>query len=307
MAAVVIGTDGEVARGLAEVPEPRDGEVRLRVHAAAVNPTDLAMLTMGKMMTGVEGPWVPGMDAAGVIDAVGSESTFAVGERVMAVVVPYGSHTGAQAEYTVVPEASVIRLDEAIDFAAAATIPMNALTAVQALDEMNLHSDETVGVTGGAGHLATMFIRLARARGLRVIAEAAPADAEAVRSAGASAVIDRYTDVARGMRAAAPDGVAGVLDTALLNSAILPAIRDGGRLVSVRPTRLDTERGVEHSSILVPEYARNKEAIAAVADALEGGVIEPRVAQIYPLADVAEAYRRMARGGVRGRLVLDLA
>ncbi|MDM7489338.1 NADP-dependent oxidoreductase [Rhodococcus sp. CSLK01-03] len=300
-----IASDGSMSVGDVAMPQVKAGTVRIRVAAAAVNPTDLAMRSMGRLMTGVEGPWVPGMDAAGVVDAVAAGSRYDVGQRVMAITVPYGTRTGAQAEYVTVPEASIAPIDDSLAFAEAATIPMNALTAHQALAEMNLAAGETVAVTGGAGHLASYFTAFAVQRGMRVIADAAPAERDAVRSSGAAEVVDRGPGVAERIRQLHPDGVGAVLDTALLGAEIVPAVRDGGMVVAVRPGEISREREIEIRPILVSTYARNDAAVAEVAHSVREGVISGRVAGVYPVEQAESAYRRMAEGGVRGRLVID--
>ena len=305
MKAVCIRPDGEI--GVDEIPMPtlRPGTVRIRVAAAAVNPADLAMRTFGRSMTGVDGPWVPGMDVAGVIDSVSESSSLQIGQRVMAVVVPYGEQTGGQAEYVVVPESSVAVIDDSLDFAEAATIPMNALTARMALVEMGLGRGDTVAVTGGAGHLATMFTLMACNQGLHVVADADPTEADSVRARGVELVFDRGPELAERIRESYRDGVAAVLDTALLGADIVRAVSDGGVLVTVRPGRIATVRGIDARLILVSNHATNEAPMRSVAEFVGEGVISGRVADVYSPDRVADAYRRQAAGGVRGRLVLD--
>ena len=115
-----------------------------------------------------EPPYVPGMEAAGTIDAVGENANWQIGDKVMAIVVPQRTGRGAQSEYCVVPAASVgesprTRASEA------ATIPMNGLTVRRALDLLALKAGETLLVTGAAGAVGSYGIELGKADGLNVI------------------------------------------------------------------------------------------------------------------------------------------
>jgi NADPH:quinone reductase-like Zn-dependent oxidoreductase len=129
-------------------------------------------------------------------------------------VLPAGPHGGAYAEEIVVPAASVVRAPRGVDLAAASTLLMNALTARVALDALALTDGQTVAVTGAAGALGGYLIQLARADGLRVVADAAPADEGLVRSLGADMVVARGDGIAAAIRAVVPSGVDGLFDGA---------------------------------------------------------------------------------------------
>ncbi|HZO41308.1 MAG TPA: alcohol dehydrogenase catalytic domain-containing protein, partial [Methylomirabilota bacterium] len=138
-------------------PKPGPGEVRIRVAAATVNPTDISFRSGRQLSTaqlaemGVRPPYVPGMEFAGVVDAVGEGARWRQGERVMAIVNPRRPGGGAQAELVVVPSASVARVPEGTSLEAAATLPMNGLTVRLALDRLGLKPGQTLAVTGAAG------------------------------------------------------------------------------------------------------------------------------------------------------------
>lgn len=125
---------GPGALEVVELPEPHagPGQVRIRVHAAAVNPTDTGLRngSRAERQRKDPPPYVPGMDAAGVVDELGEGAGggLAVGDAVMAIVVPDGTH-GAYSEYVVVPAGSVVRAPSGADHVHAATLPMNGLTA----------------------------------------------------------------------------------------------------------------------------------------------------------------------------------
>lgn len=291
-------------------PEAGPGEVRIRVHAAAVNPTD-AMLRTGAYAartTDVPPPYVPGMDAAGVIDQLGpgADGRLAVGQRVVALVIPTGPR-GAYAEHIVVPAESVVPAPAGTDHAEAATLLMNAATARLALDTLALPKGATVAVTGAAGAVGGYTVELAKADGLTVVADAAPHDRDLIRGFGADHVVDRGTDVAARIRELTPAGVPGLVDGSDQREEAVPAVADGGAFVALRGWQGPAERGVT----VTPVFVASVRADTALLDTLrlqaEKGVLSLRVAKVLPASDAAEAHRLLEAGGLRGRLVLDFS
>src|SRR5262249_9013341 len=138
------------------VPQPGPGEVRIRVAAATVNPTDISFRS-GRQLTqaqlaemGVVPPYIPGMELAGVGDAVGEGTPGRAADGGRRVVIPRRPGGGARAERVGVPAASVARVPEKAGLEAAATLPMNGLTVRLALDRLALKPGQTLGVTGAA-------------------------------------------------------------------------------------------------------------------------------------------------------------
>lgn len=142
---------------------PGPGEVRIRVHAASVNPVDIAFRS-GQMggFAGRSRPLIPGKEAAGVISEVGSGVKWQVGDRVMAIASPFSPYGGAYADEVVVPAEHISRIPEGLDFAAASTLPMNGVTAHTTLDQLNLAPGQTLAVTGAAGIVGGYIIQLAK-------------------------------------------------------------------------------------------------------------------------------------------------
>jgi NADPH2:quinone reductase len=287
------------------VPEPGDGEVRIRVAAATVNAAD-TVLRVGRHgpADGLEPPYVPGMELAGTIDTAAPGSGWLAGERVMAIVSPRNRNGGAQAEFVVVPADSVARVPDEISLTAAATLPMNGLTARRALDLLALRPGETLAVTGAAGAVGGYTIQLAVTEGLLVIADASAGDAGLVRRLGAHIVVERGPEAATAIRRAAPEGADALLDAAVIGAPVLPAVRDGGQLAAVRSFRADTERCIIIRLVLVGDYLHAGDKLARLADLVAAGRLTPRVAAELPAERVAEAHRLLEAGGVRGRLVL---
>ncbi len=290
-------------------PQAGPGEVRIRVHAAAVNPTDTLLRSGGltARMASLDPPYIPGMDASGVIDQLGSgaDGRLHVGQRVIALVVPTAARGGAYAEQIVVPAASVVAAPSDVDHPAAATLLMNALTARVALDALNLSPGDTVGVIGAAGALGGYAIQLAKADGLRVVADAAPADEALVRVLGADVVVARGPGVATDIRRAVPLGVDGLVDAALLGAVVHGAVADGGGVAAVRHWEGDPERGITVHNFAVSQSAHHTARLDRLREQAEDGTLSLRVSRVLPASRAAEAHRVIEAGGVRGRLVLD--
>ena len=287
-----------------EVREPGPGEVRLAVRAAAVNPTDVGLRQRGA--DELPPPWVPGMDAAGVVESVGDGvEHLAVGDEAMAAVAPRRPEGGAQADLVVVPAASVVAAPEGITAEQAATLPMNALTALHGLDLLGLGEGRTLAVTGGAGLLASYVIPIAKLRGLRVLADASPEDEALVRGFGADVVVPRGDALVAAIRLEAPDGVDAVFDTALLRRDVFPAISEGGALAVVRTwDGDDVEEGIRIEKVQVWTVLERTDWLREARELAQRGVLVPRVAGTYPPEAAREAQMRMEAGGLRGRGVI---
>lgn len=308
----VVGVDefgGPEALRVFEVPEPHagPGQVRIAVRAAAVNPTDTYTRNGGRaeMLSKYPPPYVPGMDVAGVVDEVGEGvSSVAVGDAVMAIVVPVGGH-GGYSEKIVLPWESVVRAPRGASHAEACTLPMNGLTARRSLDLMDLPRGSTLAVTGAAGAYGGYMVQLAKADGLSVIADASERDTDLVRALGADHVVPRGPDVADRIRAIEPDGVVGLADGSVQNDQIVPAVRDGGVIATVRGWQAEPGRGIRIAPVWVREYARNWDALDALRRQAEDGLVSLRVARTLPAERAGEAHAILQAGGTRGRLVIE--
>lgn len=286
-------------------PTPGEGELRIRVQAAAVNPTDTLLRSGLRDLSGQPRPLVPGMDAAGVLEEIGpgTVTDLRVGDAVMGIVVPHGTH-GAYAEQLVLPAESVTAAPRGSSPAEASTLPMNGLTARLALDTLGLPAGSVLAVTGAAGAMGGYAVQLAKADGLTVIADAAEKDRDLVSALGADAVLPRGEEFAAHVRERFPDGVDGAVDGAMLHAAVVPAVRPGGTVVTIRGYDEPGEGGVGFTPIRVVDYARRWQKLDALRQQAEDGVVSLRVAASLPAEQAPEAHRRLEAGGVRGRLVL---
>jgi NADPH:quinone reductase-like Zn-dependent oxidoreductase len=293
-----------------ELPEDHagPGQVRIRVHAATVNPTDVGVRngTRAEQQKADPPPYVPGMDVAGIVDEVGSDvpDRLKVGDAVMAIVVPKGSH-GAYREQIVLDARSVVRAPAGKSHVEAATLPMNGLTARLTLDLLKLSPGQVIAVTGPAGAYGGYVIQLAKVEGLTVIADASEKDEKLVQSLGTDIVVRRGDDVASRIREHFPRGVDGLADGAVLNALVIPAVRDGGAFTAVRGFQGVPQRDIHFTTTFVRSYAQEWEKLDRLRQLVEAGKITLRVADVYPPERAPDAHRRLEAGGTRGRLVIQ--
>jgi NADPH:quinone reductase-like Zn-dependent oxidoreductase len=284
------------------------GQVRIRNHAATVNPTDI-MLRSGMLPArhkGLAPPYIPGMEAAGVVDEVGEGVTTGVrvGDAVLGMVIPHGDH-GAYREQIVLSARSVVPAPSGKSHAEACTLPMNGLTARMSLDLLNLSSGQSLAVTGAAGAYGGYVIQLAKAEGLTVIADASEKDAPLVAALGADIVVRRGDDVATRIREHFPDGVDGLADGAVLNALVIPAVRDGGAFTSLRGFLGEPQRNIKFVRTFVMEYDGQFAKLDRLRRQVDDGTLTLRLAATYPKEQASEAHERLEAGGTRGRLVIE--
>jgi NADPH:quinone reductase-like Zn-dependent oxidoreductase len=217
--------------------------------------------------------------------------------------VPSGAHGGYR-ESLVLPGDSVVRSPKGATDAEASTLPMNGLTARLALDQLGLSPGQVIAVTGAAGAFGGYVVQLAKADGLTVVADASEADEQLVRDLGADVVVRRGDDVAERIRERFPDGVDGLADGSVQDELVLPAVRDGGRVATVRGYRGAGQDRVTVIPVLVRRVARDRAALDRLREQTEQCLLTLRVARTFPAEEASEAHRLLARGGIRGRLVL---
>ena len=238
---------------LTERPDPAPGpdEVVVRIRAANVNPTDLGVRSgqARQRLPELQPPFVPGWDLAGEVTAVGSEANgFAPGDRVLGMI-PFGrigGRVGAYAQAAAVDPGWLAPLSTDIDDATAATLPLNALTARQALDMIGAPPGATLLVTGASGAVGGFATQLAVARGLRVLAQASTTTRTGSPRSGATEVLHRDTDLA-------PSGPSTRSSTPSRSAPTsTAALRDGGIAVFTRPPqRAEPSRDIRFETVLV--------------------------------------------------------
>jgi NADPH:quinone reductase-like Zn-dependent oxidoreductase len=288
---------GPEALKVLELDEPHagHGEVRIRVRAASVAPAD-GLFRSGALAARLTSPapWVPGTEVAGVVDEAPEGSPWAVGDEVIAIVVPFHQRPGAYAEHVVVPDGSVGPRPQSYDFATAAALPMSGLTASALVELLRLERGESVAVTGAGGVVGSLVVQLARRAGATVLADAAGGDEELVRGG----------DYAQQIRRLHPDGVDVLVDAALIGASLLPAVRDGGRAAALRAGLLESERDISIVSVSVWDYAEDGARLRALSSLLDEGELVPPEVRAFSMEDAAAAHEALGRRGQRARSVL---
>jgi NADPH2:quinone reductase len=288
-----------------DVPEPAEGEVRVRIRAASVNGFDLAVAA-GYTKDYMEHrfPLVLGKDFAGEVDAIGAGVTdYAVGDRVFGTVTKPYLGDGSFAEYVTVPTAvGLAPLPETISFTDAAALGLAGAAAHGIIDGAALEPGHTVlviGATGGVGH---QVVQLAARAGARVIATAhSDAERELITRLGAHATVDQTGDLSSQVHEIAPDGVDAVAHLAGDQSSV-ELVRDGGRFVSTlvqSPDQVPTQ-----TATVIPVFANpTREVLDQCAQSLASGDTTVTVQQVFPLDQLQAAFNTFGQGTL-GKVVI---
>jgi NADPH:quinone reductase len=281
-------------------PHAGDHELVVAIAAANVNPTDLSARSGAHRtrMPDLAPPFVPGWDLAGVVEEVGAQVRgFSPEDRIVGMIpwVRIGGRTGAYAQAAAVePEWLAVRPD-GLDEIAAATIPLNALTARQALDVIALPPASSLLITGASGAVGSFATQLAVHDGLRVLALASDGDEDWVASLGPAEVLARSTDLKT------LDPVDAVLDAVPLGGAAVSPVRQGGVALFTRHREVPDRPDLRVESLLARP---DPDALERLTAQVAAGQLKTRVARTVDLAHAAEAHRLAERGGLRGKIVL---
>jgi NADPH:quinone reductase-like Zn-dependent oxidoreductase len=326
------GPPSGLALGEARRPEPGANQVLVQMRAAALNPFDLKLLS-GAMreFVPVEFPYVPGMDGAGTVvalgegvegveaaegaegaEAGGAEGAegvegVAVGDEVLGF---FGRTPGTLAEYAVLDVGCLTKRPPALDAVRAAALPESGVTAKTLLRAVAPVAGESLLVVGATGGIGMFVVALAAAAGVEVLATASPAEAEYVKGLGAAAALD-YTaaDTAELALARHPEGVDAVIDVVNSGEAVLDsarALREGGRFASPLsgPADLDAARaGVAASYVSLTLLPGDLADLAARA---AEGRLRVEVSRVYEFEQAGQAFVDFASGHTRGKLVVSV-
>lgn len=291
------------------VPEPAEGEVRVRVQAASVNGFDLSVANgFLKDMMEHRFPVVLGKDFAGTVDAVGAGVTdYQVGDRVFGVVAKPYLGDGSFAEYVTVPTSvGLARLPDSIDFVEGATLGVAAVAAIMVVDAAELKPDHRVLVVGATGGVGNQVVQLAAKAGARVLATArSDEERTLVRDLGAATTIDHTLDVLSAVRREHVEGVDAVVHLAGDPSAVLAALRPGGRFVSTMIMSPDQLLAPDATVVAIyanPDTATLDRAVGHHVD----GTSRVHVQNTFSLTQAPDAFAMFA-GGTLGKLVITTA
>lgn len=287
-------------------PDPAPGQIRIKVHACAINALDLKM--RAGQVRHIYPSWFPdvvGYSVAGVVDAVGrGVSTRRVGEEVYGANDPIQRH--GYVEYLVGPERNFCPKPSSMDFPAAASAPSLLATAYGALFmRTNLQAGQSILIHGGAGGVGRLAVQLAKRAGAHVIATASAGNLDLLRRIGADVVVDyraqRFEDFA--------DQVDVVLDTVggPTRERSWPLIRPGGVLASLvpPPPDIDPSRPQGVTAFMVHGHPDIGAILPDMTRLIDAGELElPPVAETFPLAHAARAHSVSESGSQGGRIVL---
>jgi NADPH:quinone reductase-like Zn-dependent oxidoreductase len=318
---------GPDAVSIVDVPVPTCGprDVRIAVEAASLNPLDVKIREgRVKLVLNVKPPIALGCDVAGVVAEIGNEVTrFGVGDAVYARLEE--SRMGGFAEQVCARESVVARRPGNVAVGEAASIPLAALTSLQALREAaGLTAGQRVLIHAGAGGVGSLAIQIAKILGLHVTTTTSARNAEFVRGLGADAVVDytKHEPLPTGLdavfdtlgttelesiAAVKPGGVvvgiAGMPDTTFAKARLPWFTRPAIWLITGRRRRACATSGVRFVYLFMrPDGGQ----LADLADWIEAGKLRPVLHATFPLPRYAEAFAELARGRARGKIVLTL-
>jgi NADPH2:quinone reductase len=301
-AVVVTEPGGPEVLQVQELPDPDlgSGDAVVRLAAANVNPTDLGA-RQGFFAPGFDiagPPYVLGWDLAGEVTAVGDDvADWAVGDWVVGMIPWYMAHGryGAYAELVLLRAEWLVDLPPSLDPVQAATVPLNALTAQQAIALLHAPRGAQILITGASGGVGSFAVQLAVAAGLRVTAVAGTDDDEWVRALGAETVLPRDA------RLSTVGSFSCVLDAVPVGAQVFPAVADGGTIVSTRAVHDDAGRGITQRPMLIEH---DTEALRKLVHRVAAGALLTRVSETVPLAEAAHAHCLAEQHGRHGKIVL---
>jgi NADPH:quinone reductase-like Zn-dependent oxidoreductase len=289
----------------APLPEPGADDVRIRVHATAVNPVDW------KIRAGYLAAMIPypmpltlGWDLSGVVDEVGANVThLSIGDAVYSR--PDITRDGTYAEYAVVRASEVSDKPRTLSHNEAAAVPLAGLTAWQGLfDHAQLKKGERVLIHAGAGGVGSFAIQFARWAGAHVITTGSPASETLTRSLGAHEFVDyrsqRFEDVLAKVDVVL-DTIGG--DTQARSIQLLKA---GGRLVSVVGTPDADALAAAGASGGLFMVQPSSEALDRIGELIDAGIVRVLIDSVFPLSEARAAHEKSQTGRAKGKIVLEV-
>jgi NADPH:quinone reductase-like Zn-dependent oxidoreductase len=306
-----LGRPGSVHDDL-PIPQPDEGQVRIRVAAAGLNPFDNAVI-QGYLKDRMEHrfPLVPGMDGSGTVDAVGAGvSAWSLGDEVFGSVGKSYLGEGTLAEFVTTSAGTIARRPPPLEPALAAAIPTAAVTALIMADALALDEGHTVVAVGATGGVGSYLVQLATKRGARVVAVCRGENADYARGLGAQGVIDHTSgDVADAVRSRYPDGIDAIADMHGDEEGLArlaDQVRSGGHVASAVGAA-DTEalagRGIQATNVMGLVKTASLESLTGMLDA--GEITIPEI-RSFSLTDAGDALAAVATGHVRGKIVVTV-
>jgi alcohol dehydrogenase len=310
-------------------PELRPNDVRIRVCASAVNPVDWKIRSGGQRnIIPLKFPWILGLDVSGVVTEIGRKvKRFRVGDEVWSS--PTHRRPGTYAEEVCIDESEVSKKPQSLNHDEAASLPLVALTAYQALAEFgHLRAGQTALIHAGAGGVGSIAIQIAKYLGARVITTCSERNAEFVKTLGADQAVD-YTKVR-------PENVVSNVDFILdslgepVFESNMKMVRRGGRIANITinvPAHVKkhgpvlgtfTLAGSFVGMLVKPVFKKNVRLqhvikrcdgvmLEQIADLVDAGHLRPVIDNVFPLDRIRDAHRYSESNRARGKIVLHVA
>ncbi len=292
-----------------EIPQPKEGEVLVKVCFAALNPIDVktrAGIGWAAAQNQENLPWTPGYDISGKVVCNGTNcQRFTEGDNV-AGLIGFPLNGGGYSQYVLVPEVELSPVPESVTLEAAAALPIASLTAAQALDKSQLKAGERVLILAGAGGVGHIAVQLAVATQAEVYATCSEANIEYLTNLGAHAVNYRLTAVSDAI--AEVDVLIDLIGGEVALEA-LKCLKSGARVVTIPTVTKDViceqsqQLGVEASGMLVEP---NPEQLDTILKMVADGALKVDVQPAISYRNVVEAHKKIETGHTRGKIVLDM-
>lgn len=280
-------------------PEPNADEILVKIHASAINPVDVKIRNGKGKTFGLQLPLILGADFAGTIEKAGSEITgFKEKDEVYGKIL-----IGCYAEYVLVKESELALKPTNLDFEHAASIPMGALTAWQAIfDTAKLKSGQKILVHGASGGVGSMAVQLAKAKGAYVIGTASGSNKDFVTSLGVDEFIDytstHFEETVKDMDVVF-DPIGGET-----NEKSYQVLKKGGFLVSLVQKGSDELMKKYGVTAEVMASEPNPKQLKEITELIEAGKVKTRVEKVFPLSDAQQAQKVSEEGHVQGKIIL---
>lgn len=295
---------------IADVPVPEitnDNQVVIEIYAASLNPYDTKVREgdMQKFMP-LDLPFTLGGDIAGIVTKVGASVTHvAPGDKIYGEAGVSMHASGAFAEYAVTAGENIARMPENTDFNEASALPLIGASAIQALHEhIALKPGQKILIQGGSGNIGAAAIQIAKHIGAYVIATAPTEAVEEVRILGADEVIDYktqdFSQLVHGM-----DAVFDTVGDAVFTRSFT-TLRPGGIAVTMSAT-VDNDAAARQQIRAIGQFTSATTAhLDILRELVEQGIVTPRIADIFPLAQVTQAFTVREQSGIFGKIVLRI-
>ncbi len=282
-------------------PEPKAGELLVKVNAAGVNPVDWKIRSGAGQRMGLTLPFHLGGEISGTVEELGEGvSRFKVGDAIFGII-----DSGGFSEYATANAANMAKMPVNLDFISAASVPLGALTAWQAMfDVAKLTSGQRLLITNGSGGVGSLAIQIAKAKGAHVTAMASGRNADYLRGLGVDDFID-YTQQPFEQIASNMDVVFDTVGADTFQKAF-HTLKKGGFLVTA--VAFPNGEGEAHGIGVARVYCKpNVVQLESIRDLVESGHIQAHVATVLPLSEIKQAFEMSEGGRTRGKIVIQIA